>query len=120
MACSIAYAQTPSMQGTNQPRSLPADNRQLTAEEWRLKVIAHLISIPHPAVGVEYLLYPMGDEAAVDVLKALSTGETPTSAQIESALDIIHTAFERPEVILSPVNRDPRAVIACSRSSFVG
>jgi hypothetical protein len=69
------------------------------------------MSLPSPTAGVEFLLYPMGDEAAVDVLKALSAGRAATPAQMQSALEIIHTAFEHPEAILSPMNREPRAAI---------
>jgi len=73
-------------------------------------VVAHLITLPNPAKGVEFLLYPMGDEAAVDVIKALGPrGATP--AQMQSALEIIHTAFEHPEAILNPVDREPRAAM---------
>jgi hypothetical protein len=111
LACSIAYGQTPLGWGTKEARSTATDNRKLTAEEWRLKVVAHLMSLPSPTAGVEFLLYPMGDEAAVDVLKALSAGRAATPVQMQSALEIIHTAFEHPEAILSPMNREPRAAI---------
>ena len=107
IACSVAYGQ---FQSTPASKPFPTDNRQLTPEEWRLKVIAHLITLPSPAKGVEFLLYPMGDEAAVDVIKALGVGGA-TPAQIQSALDIIHTAFEHPEAILDPVHREPRAAM---------
>jgi hypothetical protein len=108
IACSCVYGQSRSMQTT---KPFPTDNRQLTPEEWRLKVIAHLITLPSPAKGVEFLLYPMGDEAAIDVLKALGAGRAATPAQIQSALEIIHAAFEHPEAILSPINRQPLAAI---------
>jgi len=110
IACSIAYGQSPLGQGTK-PTSIPTDNRMLTAEEWRLKVVARLISLPSPTVGVEFLLYPMGDEAAVDVLRAFGAGGAATPTQMQSALDIIHMAFEHPEAILNPVNREPRAAM---------
>jgi hypothetical protein len=71
IACSFAYGQSQSIQ---MPKPIPTDNRPLSPEEWRLKVVAHLITIPSPAKGVEFLLYPMGDEAAVDVIKALGPG----------------------------------------------
>jgi hypothetical protein len=105
----IAYGQ--SQPTILQREPFPTDDRPLSAEEWRLKVVAHLISLPSPAKGVEFLLYPMGDEAAVDVIKVLGAGGGATPAQIQSALDIIHTAFEHPEAILNPVHREPRAAM---------
>lgn len=108
IACSFAYGQSQSMQAS---KPIPTDNRQLSPEEWRLKVVAHLITLPNPAKGVEFLLYPMGDEAAVDVIKALGPGAGATPARVESALDIIHKAFEHPEAILNPVDREPRAAM---------
>ena len=74
-------------------------------------MVTHLITVPSPAKGVEFLLYPMGDEAAVDVIKALDPGAAATPALIQSALEIIHTAFEHPEAILNPVDREPRAAM---------
>jgi hypothetical protein len=108
IACSFAYGQSQSIQ---MPKPIPTDNRPLSPEEWRLKVVAHLITIPSPAKGVEFLLYPMGDEAAVDVIKALGPGGAATPALIQSALEIIHTAFEHPEAIQNPVDREPRAAM---------
>jgi hypothetical protein len=40
-----------------------------------LTVLAPVSRPPRPAKGVEFLLYPMGDEAAVDVIKALGPSE---------------------------------------------
>lgn len=105
----IAYGQSQPTILRREP--FPTDDRPLSAEEWRLKVVAHLMSLPSPAKGVEFLLYAMGDEAAVDVIKALGAGGGATPAQIQSALDIIHTAFEHPDAIVNPVHREPHAAM---------
>jgi hypothetical protein len=53
----------------------------------------------------------MGDEAAVDVLKILSAKPTPTLGELQSALDIVHMAFEYPESILITLNKKPMAAM---------
>jgi hypothetical protein len=60
IACSFAYGQSQSIQASKPipVGPIPTDNRQLSPEEWRLKVVAHLITLPSPAKGVEFLLYP--------------------------------------------------------------
>ena len=48
IACSFAYEKNEFMQAS---KGIPTDNRQLSPEEWRLKVVAHLITLPSPAKG---------------------------------------------------------------------
>jgi hypothetical protein len=90
-------------------KAFPTDNRPLSGEEWRLKLIERLMSLPSPVTEGAVQLYGMGDEAAVDVLKVLSTKPAPTAGEIEAALDIVHMAFEHPESIISDVNQKPQA-----------
>lgn len=86
----------------------PADIPQ-TGEQWRFNLVKHLMSLPSPVKNGAVQLHGMGDEAAVDVLKILGTSPNLTAAQIESVLDIVHTAFEQQASIIDPVNTKPQA-----------
>ena len=90
-------------------KAFPTDARPLSGEEWRLKLVERLISLPSPVKEGAVQLYGMGDEAAVDVLKVLSTKDALTPAEMQAALDIVHTAFEHPESIINAVNQKPQA-----------
>ncbi|HLH00260.1 MAG TPA: hypothetical protein VKX49_28395 [Bryobacteraceae bacterium] len=107
MLCGLASAQAPTY--LRQP--FPTDNGPLTGEEWRLKLVERLMSFPSPVTNGAVQLWGMGDEAAVDVMKVLSTEPSPSSTEMQASLDLIHLAFEHPESIISPVNRKPRAAL---------
>jgi hypothetical protein len=104
-----AQAQVVRQRQSNQP--FPIDNRPLSGEEWRLQLVERLMSLPSPVTNGAPQLYGMGDEAAVDVIKVLSTKPSLTPAEVQAGLDIIHMAFEHPESIISPVNRKPQAAL---------
>jgi hypothetical protein len=113
--------------GQNQPtivekQPFPTDNRPVSAEEWRLKLVARLMSLPGPVTNGAMQLYGMGDEAAADVVKILSEKPSPTSSEIQSALDILHMAFAHPEAISKPENQKPQAAVFLLRyfSSMTG
>jgi len=104
------------LRGQSQPthnirQPFPTDNRPISGEEWRLSLVAHLLSFPSPVTNGTIQLRGMGDEAAVDVLKVLSLKPTPTSGELQSALDIVHMAFEHPESILNTLNKKPMAAL---------
>jgi hypothetical protein len=86
-------------------------DRPTSAEEWRLQLVKHLMQTPNEVTDSAVQLHRMGDEAAVDVLKVLGASSSPTTADLQTALDIIHTAFEKPIAILDPINEKPRAAI---------
>ncbi len=69
------------------------------------------MSLPSPVTNGAFQLYGMGDEAAVDVLKVLSTKPSLTYEEMQATLDIVHMAFQHPESIIEPVNRKPRAAL---------
>jgi hypothetical protein len=87
----------------------PADNRPLSGEEWRLKLVARLLSFPSPVKNGAIQLHGMGDEAGVDLLKILEGETSLTVSESQAALDIIHMAFEQPDSIIDPVNKTPQA-----------
>ena len=87
----------------------PTDNRPLSGEEWRLSLVAHLMTFPSPVTNGAIQLVGMGDEAAVDVIKTLGENTSPTSSEIQSVLDILHMAFAHPESILKRENLKPQA-----------
>ena len=102
-----AYGQT---QPTLQERQgFPTDNRPLSGEEWRLKLVERLMSFPSPVKNGAIQLRGMGDEAAVDLLTILGGKSSLTVGDCQAALDIIHMAFEQPDSIISPVNKTPQA-----------
>jgi len=92
-------------------KPFPTDNRPLTGEEWRLELVTHLTTFPSPVTNGAVQLHGMGDEAAVDVIKAFSDKTDLTDADASAALDIVHLAFEKPDSIIEPVNRKPRAAL---------
>jgi hypothetical protein len=100
--CGLASAQAPQYN-----RGFPTDNRPVTGEEWRLKLVEHLMSIPSPVTNGAVQLYGMGDEAAVDVIKILS--EKPSLTPEETKANFGH----RPHGVRTPrVNhraREPKA-----------
>jgi hypothetical protein len=61
MLCGLASAQAPIVQ---QRQPFPTDNRPITGEEWRLKLVERLMSIPSPVTAGAVQLHGMGDEAA--------------------------------------------------------
>jgi hypothetical protein len=108
MFCGLASAQPPVLQ---QRQPFPTDNRPVSGEEWRLKLVARLMSLPSPVTNGAMQLYGMGDEAGADVVKVLSENPSPTALQIQAALDILHMAFAHPESISKPENQKPQAAI---------
>jgi hypothetical protein len=92
-----------------QRQPFPTDNRPLSGEEWRLKLVERLMSLPSPVANGAAQLWGMGDEVAVDVLMTLSASPSLMPKSIPSVLDIIHMAFEKPPSIIEPVNRRPQA-----------
>ncbi len=102
-----SYGQSQPAVWTRPP--IPTDNRPLSGEEWRLTLVAHLMSFPSPVTNGAIQLAGMGDEAAIDVIKTLGEKTSPTSSEIESALDIVHMAFAHPESILKRENLKPQA-----------
>ena len=109
LSVGIANSQTIVNQAMRGP--FPIDNRPLSGEEWRLKLVARLMSLPSPVTNGAVQLYGMGDEAAVDVLKILSAKPSLTPTETLATLDIIHMAFEHPESIINPVNQKPQAAL---------
>jgi hypothetical protein len=120
----------------------PADNTPMTGDEWRLKLVTRLISLPSPVTNGVAQLHGMGDEASVDILKivaasastqearssllkdiqngsynaigaALGTQKLLTDAQVASALDIIHMAFEQPQSVTNPDDKKSARASIC-------
>jgi hypothetical protein len=106
ISCASANAQGQIFQ---QRQPFPTDNRPLSGEEWRLQLVEQLISLPSPVTNGAVQLWGMGDEAAVDVLKVLSSKSALTPDSTASILDVVHMAFQHPESIISPVNQKPQA-----------
>ena len=105
----VVYGQSPLPAGMTQSQGIPTDNRPLSGEEWRLTLVAHLMSFPSPVTNGAIQLAGMGDEAAIDVIKTLGERTFLTSNEIQSAMDIVHMAFARPESILKRENLKPQA-----------
>lgn len=89
----------------------PVDNSPISGEQWRLKLVEYLISLPSPVSFGAVQLHGMGDEAAADIVKLLGERPTRTSAELQSALDVIHMAFEQPASIIEPAHRKPMAAL---------
>jgi hypothetical protein len=109
LGIAVAYGQSQLPVGMTRSEGIPTDNRPLSGEEWRLSLVAHLMTFPSPVTNGAIQLVGMGDEAAVDVVKILGEKPSPTSSEIQSALDIVHMAFAHPESILKRENLKPQA-----------
>ena len=59
----------------------------------------------------------MGDGAAVDLMKVLSSKTEITAADANAALDIVHMAFEKPDSIIESMNRKPSATLLLQQLS---
>jgi hypothetical protein len=110
LGLSTAFGQTQPTIVERQP--FPTDNRPLSGEEWRLKLVARLLSFPSPVKNGAIQLHGMGDEASVDLLKILGGKNLLTVPDSQAALDIIHLAFEQPDSIIDPANKTPQATIS--------
>ena len=80
-------------------------------EEWRLKLVTRLMTLPSPLHNGAVQLHGMGDEAAVDVIKALASEPSLTVAEQQTVLDIVHMSFEQTASIVELVHRQPLATL---------
>ncbi len=61
-------------------------------------------------------LYRMGDDLAVNLIKLSAKNGKFDENQTITALDMIESAFERPEAIVSPADRTPLATVSLLRT----
>jgi hypothetical protein len=112
MACLNAVnGQTPAPAQPHSFTLLPRDNRPMSGEEWRLNLVARLISLPSPVTNGAPQLFGMGDEAAVDIVKTFGVNGPPSAAEMQSALDIIDMAFAHPDSIGTAADQQPRVAL---------
>jgi hypothetical protein len=90
--------------------------KQMTAAEFRLLTVEHILSSGSPLKIGAVQLHRMGDDLAVNLIKATAKSGKLTPGQTNTALEMIETAFERPESILSAADRSPRATVSLLRT----
>ena len=90
--------------------------KQMTAEEFRLLTVEHILTSGSPLKSGAVQLHRMGDDLAVNLIKVTAKSGKLTPGQTDTALEMIEKAFERPESILSVADRSPRATVSLLRT----
>ncbi|MBN9663531.1 MAG: hypothetical protein J0H49_35360 [Acidobacteria bacterium] len=108
--CSIGiYSQTaPSMYEGTMAKPNGGPHAALSAGEFRLLTIKHLMQQPSPLAVGNAQLHRLGDQAAADIIKVIGGGRL-ADAQMPTVIDMLHKAYERPAAILNPSDRKPTA-----------
>ena len=99
--CGIAFCQV-SVVG---PVPGPTPQRNMSSEEFNIKVIKHLLTYSTPLQNGNVQLHRMGDRAAGYILKILESRAPLSSAEEQIAVDIVHKAYEKPTVIVPASDR---------------
>src|SRR5579862_7479798 len=101
-----------SQQGVPGPGSGPPIQRNMTSEDFNLKVIKYLLTFPSPLKNGSVQVHRMGDRAPAYILTILKSRAPLNAAEQETALDIIQKAYEKPAVIINAADR--RSTVATS------
>jgi len=79
--------------------------RYQTADEYSRDVVKYLLAFPSPLQDGNVQLHRLGDRAAGYILEILKTRNPLTDAEMRTALDIVHKAYEKPRSIMGEANR---------------
>lgn len=91
-------------------------SKQMTAAEFSLLTVEHILNSGSPLKLGAVQLHRMGDDLAVNLIKVIAKSGKLSRDQTSTALDMIEKAFERPQSILSAVDRSPRATVSLLRT----
>ena len=90
--------------------------KQMTAAEFRLMTVEHILNSGSPLRIGAVQLHRMGDDLAVNLIKVTAKSEKLSREQTSTALEMIEKAFERPDAILATVDRSPKATVSLLRT----
>lgn len=115
LAISFSNGQTPLAYDTATEKGQKAV-RNMTAEEFRMVVVDHIVKSGHPLKIGSVQLHRMGDDVAVHLLKISARDGKLNAEQTKTALDMLEKAFERQEYTISRTNRKPLATVSLLRT----
>ena len=81
----------------------------ITPAAYRLALVQRIFELGNPSANA-IQLHRMGDEAGLDLVKILGTTSLST-AQVNTALQIVHLAFEKTSQLVDQANLQPTATL---------